>query len=245
MIILMIISFNFNINMEKNSIKCIRCNGKGNVRKYIMEGCSEYLLGIWDVFASNLLYFSVYLCTSVILGGILGFFYFILLKNALSFNIFRIIFYFFGGMSMTFMILTLLSNDKIIFKHKVITIIVFLFLIFFGYMNIKFGHYLFYKKGFFITLINLIYAFIQGGSIGFILIFLLFKKDMLDEVNGRTKCPLCEGSKYISNKLFNEVKRCQYCLTNCGYENPKGIPFFQKRYFCKKCKGIGFIKKFE
>ena len=103
--------------MDDNLIKCIRCDGKGKVRKYIMEGCSEYLLGIWDVIVSSTLYFSLYLCASFILGGIFGFFYFILLKNALPFYIFGVFFYFFGGMSIPFVILILIFDSKMIFKN--------------------------------------------------------------------------------------------------------------------------------
>ena len=230
------------INMDENLIKCIRCNGKGKVRKYILEGCSEYLLGFWDAIVSSTLYFPLYLCASFILCGIFGFFYFILLKNTLPFYIFGVIFYFFGGMSTPFVIFILLFNNKMIFKNKIILYLLFIFLTIFGYVNIKLGYYLFYKKGFFNTLINLIYAFIQGGSMGFFFTFLIFKKSMLDENDGKTKCPLCEGSKNISQKLFKELKPCQFCDINRGYENRKGIPFFQKRYFCKTCNGIGFIK---
>ena len=228
--------------MDKNLIKCIRCDGKGRVRKYIMEGCSEYLLEIWDAVVSSTLYFPLYLCASFIMGGIFGFFHFILLKNTLPFNIFGVTFYFLGGMSSLLIIFILFFDSKILFKNKIMALIIILVLTIFGYMNIKLGRYLFYKKGFFNTLINLTYAFIQGGSIGFSFTFLILKKSMLDENDGRTKCPLCEGSKNISQNLFKELKKCQYCEKNCGYENPKGIPFFQKRYFCKKCKGIGYMK---
>ena len=228
--------------MDKNLIKCIRCDGKGKVRKYIMEGCSEYFLEIWDAVVSSTLYFPLYLCASFIMGGIFGFFYFILLKNTLPFNIFGVTFYFLGGMSSLLIILILFCDSNIFLKNKIMALIIILISTIFGYMNIKLGRYLFYKKGFFNSLINLIYAFIQGGSIGFSSTFLILKKSMLDENDGRTKCPLCEGSKNISQKLFKELKKCQYCERNCGYENPKGIPFFQKRYFCKKCKGIGYMK---
>ena len=229
--------------MDNNLIKCIRCDGKGKVRKYIMEGCSEYLLGIWDVIVSSTLYFSLYLCASFILGGIFGFFYFILLKNALPFYIFGVFFYFFGGMSIPFVIFILIFDSKMIFKNNIILYLLFIILTIFGFMNINFGRYLLYKKGFFNTLINLMYAFIQGGSTGVFFTFLIFKKSMLDENDGKTKCPLCEGSKNISSKLFKELKPCQSCEINRGYENPKDIPFCQKRYFCKICKGVGFIKK--
>ena len=68
---------------------------------------------------------------------------------------------------------------------------------------------------------------------------------MLDENNGRAKCPLCEGNKNISEKFFNEIQRCQKCKINCGYENPIGISLFQKRKFSKECLGLGYIKIFS
>ena len=102
--------------MALKAIKCPRCKGKGNVRKYIMTGCSEYFLEIWDTLVSTTLYFPLYLLASFIIGGIFGFFYLILLKNTLSFNFFGIIFYFSGGMSISFIALIFFSEYKILFK---------------------------------------------------------------------------------------------------------------------------------
>ena len=228
--------------MTQKTIKCMRCHGKGNVRKYIMYGCSEYFLEIWDVLVTSTLYFPLYLLVSFVIGGILGFFYFILLKNTLSFNIFGVIFYFFGGMSMPFVVCIIFFDNKFLFKNRINSLIILILLIFCGCINIKFARYLFIKEGIFKTLLNLIYAFIQGGSIGFSLTYLILRKDKLDEMNGRTKCPLCEGNKFISLTQFNELKRCQNCTMNCGYKNPIGNGLFEKRYFCYNCKGIGYIK---
>ena len=227
--------------MTQQKLKCIRCQGRGDVRKYIMYGCSEYFLEMWDVILSSTLYFLLFLMASFIMGGILGFFYFILLKTALPFNVFGTIFYFSGGISFLYIICIIFFNYKTIFKNTINTLVVLVLMASLGYINIKIGRYLIGKKGMLSIILNLIYAFIQGGSIGFTLIFLLFKKDMLDEVNGRTKCPLCEGNKFISYQQFHELKRCQICSFNCGYTNPIDGDFFQKRYFCDNCKGIGYF----
>ena len=228
--------------MTQKTLKCIRCHGKGNVRKYIMYGCSEYFLELWDVLVESTLYFPLYLLASFIIGGILGFFHFILLKNTLSFNIFGVIFYFFGGISMPFVICIIFFDYKFLFKNRINSLIILILLIFCGHLNIKFGRYLIIKKGIFKTFLNLIYAFIQGGSIGFSLTYLILRRNKLDEINGKTKCPLCEGNKSISPTLFNKLKRCQICSMNCGYKNPVGIGLFEKRHFCINCNGIGYIK---
>ena len=228
--------------MSQKKIKCIRCNGKGNVRKYIIYGCPQFLIEIWDVITSTTLYFPLYLLASFIIGGIFGFFYFILLKNALTFNIFGISFYLLGGMSMCFILFILFFEYKTIFRNRIIIFIILVLLIYFGYQNMKLSRYLFNKKGFFNILLNLIYAFIQGGSTGFTFSYLILRKSMLEENNGRTQCPLCEGNKYISEKYFNEIQRCAKCKINCGYENPIGISLFQKRFFCKECHGLGYNK---
>lgn len=228
--------------MNIKTLKCMRCKGKGDVRKYIMTGCSEYFLEIWDVLVSSTLYFQLYLLASFIIGGILGIFYSILLKNTLPFNIFGVIFYFSGGMSIPFIALILFFEYKTLFKNRINTLTIIIMLLFLGYINVKSGRYFHFKKGVFNILINLIFSFIQGGSIGFTIVYLILRKDKLDEINGRTKCPLCEGNKYISHQQFNELKRCPICSLNCGYKNPLGSGFFQKRYFCSNCSGIGYIK---
>ena len=105
--------------MNIKTLKCMRCKGKGDVRKYIMTGCSEYFLEIWDVLVSSTLYFQLYLLASFIIGGILGIFYSILLKNTLPFNIFGIIFYFSGGISIPFIALILFFEYKTLFKNIV------------------------------------------------------------------------------------------------------------------------------
>ena len=228
--------------MALKAIKCPRCKEKGNVRKYIMTGCSEYFLEIWDMLVSTTLYFPLYLLASFIIGGIFGFFYSILLKNTLSFNFFGIIFYFSGGMSISFIALIFFSEYKILFKNNKNTSLVLIILFLFGYFNLKFGRYLILSKGLFKMILNLCYSFIQGGCIFFTLAYLLFKKSLLDENNGRTKCPLCDGSKFILLKHFSEMKRCHKCNMNSGYNNPIGIALFQKREFCNNCNGVGYIK---
>ena len=70
------------------NIKCVRCQGKEYIRKYIMDGCSEYFLEFWDSITSTTLYFPMFLFSSFIFGGIIGFFYFIIFKNSLPFKIF-------------------------------------------------------------------------------------------------------------------------------------------------------------
>ena len=229
--------------MTKSLLKCLRCHGSGNVRKYIMNGCPEFFLEIIDAISNTILYFPIYILASSIIGTILGFFSFIILKTALPFYIFGKGFYFFGGMSMAFILYILFYKNNQLFKNIKHTIIILVLLIIFGYINIKFGSNLFVKKGFFYNLINFLYALIQGGCIGFSLAYLIFKKNMLEENNERTKCPLCEGNKFISHNKLNEIKRCSKCKINCGYENPKGISFFKKMHFCKSCKGCGYISK--
>ena len=228
--------------MNIKALKCMRCKGKGDVRKYIMTGCPEYFLEIWDVLVSTTLYFPLFLLASFIIGGILSIFYLILLKTTLPFNIFGVIFYFSGGMSIPFIALILFFEYKTIFKNRINTLVILIIFFFFGFINIKIGRYFLLKKGIFNAMINLIYSFIQGGSIGFSLVYLLLRKDKLDEINGRTKCPLCEGNKFISHEKVNKLKRCEFCSFNCGYKNPVGNGLFQKRYFCSNCSGIGYIK---
>ena len=229
--------------MTKDLLKCIRCNGKGNVRKYLMDGCPEYFLEIIDVISNSILFFPLYILASTVIGAILGFFYFIILKKTLTFSIFGKIFYFFGGISIAFILFLLFYEYKLLFKNKKQIIIILFFAFIFGHINTKLGSNIYQKKGIFYTLINIIFALIQGGSIGFTFSYLIFKKNMLDENNERTKCPLCKGIKTIDNNKLNEIKRCPNCNINAGYENPKGISLFQKRLFCKSCKGMGYINK--
>ena len=222
--------------MVEKIIKCERCKGEGSVRKFIINEYLDCILEIITAITSTLLFFPIYSLFYGIIGCLLGPVYFILLKNALSFYIFGIIFYLFGGISICYVIYFLFFKEK-----KVKEIIIYIASITMIIINIVIGSLLFKKKGFIYLLINLFYSSIQGGAIGLVSTYLYYGKDLLEEGNNRVKCPLCEGNKYISVNQFEKFKRCKYCSKNCGYENTGEGFILKRKKFCKYCKGLGYI----
>ena len=218
--------------------KCERCKGEGNVRKYIINDCLDCIFEIINAFISSLLYFPLYCIFYGIIGLLLGPIYFILLKKALPFYFFGIIFYSFGGLCISYIIY------QIIYKEKKGNIIIYLIFGIISIINLIIGIFLYNKKGGIFILINLLFNSIQGGSIGVVCSYLFYKKEMLEENDGKLKCPLCQGNKYLSKYQFEKLERCKKCIKNCGYENPKINDFiFSRRYFCKNCNGKGYFLK--
>jgi len=222
--------------MVEKIIKCERCKGEGSVRKYIINEYLDCILEILTAITSTLLFFPIYSLFYGIIGCILGPIYFILLKNALPFYIFGTIFYLFGGTCICYVIYFLFFKEK-----NIKIIIIYIISITLTIINIITGSFLFKKKGLIYILINLFFFSIQGGAIGLVSTYLYYSKDLLEEGNNRTKCPLCEGNKYISNNQFEKFKRCKYCSKNCGYENNGDGFILKRRKFCKNCKGLGYI----
>ena len=224
--------------MVEKLIKCQRCKGLGNVRKYIINDYLDCILEIINAFISSLLYFPIYCTFYGIVGCFIGPIFFILLKTALPFYIFGNIFYFFGGLSIFYTIYT------IFLKNIKSNIIIYIVSIFISIINLVMGLFLYKKKGGIYLLINFIYSSINGGAIGLVSSYLFYKKDMLEENNNRVKCPLCSGKKFLSQNDSEKLERCKNCSKNCGYENPKKSDFFlHKRFFCKICNGKGYIFK--
>ena len=224
--------------MVDTLLKCQRCNGEGNVKKYIINDYLDCLLEIINSFISALLYFPLYCCFYGVIGLFLGPIYFILLKTCLPFNIFGNIFNFFGGICICYTIYNILLKDKN--NNKALNIIIILIIIIISLISVIVFNYLYRKKGIFI-LLYLFYSSIQGGAIGLVSSYLFYKKEMLEENNNRIKCPLCMGNKKVSKYEFEKMERCKTCSKNCGYENSKNNDFIlHKRYFCKTCNGKGY-----
>ena len=224
--------------MVQKLYQCARCKGKGNVRRYIINDCLDCIFEIINAFISSLLYFPLYCIFYGVIGLLLGPIYYIILKNALSFYFFGITFYFLGGLCISYII------THIIYKDKKGNIFIYIIFVIISIINIIFGSYLYNKKGGIYILINLLFNSIQGGCIGIVSSYLFYKKEMLEENNGRIKCPLCEGNKFFSKDKWEKLERCKNCFLYCGYENPKNNDFFlSKKYFCKKCNGKGYFFK--
>ena len=224
--------------MVEKLIKCQRCKGEGTVRKYIINNYLDIILEIINAFISSLLYFPLYCTYFGIIGCFLGPIYYILLKTALYYFIFGNIFYICGGLCIYYIIYTIFFKN--IKNHIIIYGISSLITI----LNDIIGYYLYVKKEKILILINLIFASINGGSIGLVGSYFFYKKEMLEESNNRVKCPLCSGNKFFNRDKNQQLERCKNCSKNCGYENPKDKDFFfHKRYFCKTCKGKGFFIK--
>ena len=225
--------------MVEKLIVCQRCKGKGDIRKYIINDYLDCIFEIINAFISSLLYFPIYCTFYGIMGCLISPIYFIVLKTALPFYIFGNIFYFLGGLSISYTIYTIFFKNNI--KSNIITFIISIFICI---INLVIGIFLFKKKGVVYILINFIYSAINGGAIGLVCSYLFYRKDMLEESNNRVKCPLCSGKKYFSKVMHEKLERCKNCSKNCGYENPKKNDFFlHKRYFCKICNGRGYFFK--
>ena len=221
--------------MVEKIIKCERCKGEGNFKKFIINEYLDNIFEILTAITSTFLFFPIYSLFYGIIGCLLGPVYFILLKNALPFYFFGIIFYLFGGICICFIIYFLFFKEK---KNKIIIIYIISFIM--TIINIKIGSLLFKKKGLICLLFNLFYCSVQGGAIGLVSAYLYYIKVLLNEANNRIKCPLCEGNKYISINQFEKFKRCKYCSKNCGYENIGDGFILKRRKFCKHCKGLGY-----
>lgn len=224
--------------MVEKLIKCKRCKGEGTVRKYIINECLDCIIEVISAFLSTLLFFPQYCIFYGIFGCFLGPIYFILLKTTLPFYIFGNIFFIFGGICFWFTIYFMFFKDK-----KINIILIYIISIIICIINLILGNYLFYKKGGFFVLINMLCASVQGGAIGLVCSYKYFSKEMLEEGNNRIKCPLCGGNKHFSKYQIEKMERCKFCTKNCGYENPVENIIFQKRQFCKKCNGKGYFFK--
>ena len=214
-------------------LECVRCKKTGKVRKYLSGkgGCEGF-----EVLA--------FLVFSVVIGSIIGVISYILLIKKLSFDYFGRIFYFFGAFSICSFIFhdsfeNVLKEKEILFGNIINKPPVLIFIIFLSYINIKLGKRLILSDKIFVNLINIIYSILQGIFIVFIILIII-------EVSNNTaqiKCPLCQGNKFIEERIFMKMKRCKDCSQNCGYKNDNSSNCCDcsHRGFCLPCLGKGYI----
>ena len=208
-------------------LKCARCNGVGKVRKH--------LLGIYTC---GCFYMIIFIFISLVFGSIIGIIsYILLIKNLLP-GYFGIIFYFLGALSFFSIIfhdsiINVLNEKEILFKKIIDRPLLLILIIFLSYINTKLGKYLISSDKIFIHLIYIIYSILQGAFIIFMIIII----SHINSLKPQIECPLCEGNKFIEERIFRKMKRCNDCSQDCGYERPNCI---EKRGFCKGCKGKGY-----
>ena len=159
-------------------IKCTRCKGTGrvvpNYRNNFDNAAFPFLFII-------VFYFSLFF----------GCVYFLLIRYFLPFQILLVLLYFFGGISMGYLIFRSLLGP--LFTTKLYTIINIIILCYIGYLNVKLEKYQIgeniknidnFKYG--------LYIIIQALCIGmFYLICPL--------AEGKKKCPVCDGTKETDN----------------------------------------------
>ena len=167
--------------MNQN-IKCIRCKGTGFVEDNYTYNFNNAAFPFLFMF-----YFFPYTFIVCI---------YILLSYYLPFQILWVIFYFFGGITMSYYILRIFLGP--LFRTKLQTIIYIIILCYIGYLNVKL---LKYQIGENIKNIDkhVLYVWIQILCIGTFLI-------ICPLAEGMVKCPLCNGTKEISIERYNEIK---------------------------------------
>ena len=208
-------------------IKCERCNQSGKVPKCLRIGDTcDFMRAIM----------------SFIIGGIISAVLYILLKLKLSFDFFGVIFYFLGALSILSILCqnsfsNVLREKETLFKNIIDLPILLILIIILSYFNTKLGRYLILSDKIIINLINIIYFIIQGTCI----VFIIYIINELRDIKTRIICPLCEGNKFIEERIFDKMKRCESCSKHCGYENGKSCQDIVE--FCKKCKGKGYLIK--
>ena len=177
-------------------IKCIRCKGTGrvvpNYRNNFNNAAFPFLFIIYFVFSLGI-------------GGV----YYFLIRYFLPFQILLVLLYFFGGISMGYLIFRSLLGP--LFTTKLYTIIYKIILCYIGYLNVKLEKY---QIGENIKNIDKygLYIMIQALCIGmFHLICPL--------AEGMDKCLVCDGTKEISIEKYNNIKRYLELTDNDnGYE---------------------------
>mgnify|MGYP002627445942 CR=1 FL=1 len=204
-------------------IKCVRCNGTGKVRKYLLGCCSCYEL--------------IAILIAFIIGGIIGIISYILLIKKLLFNCFGTIFYFLGALSIFSIIshnsfANVLKEKEILFKNITDSPLVLILIIVLSYLNTKLGNYLILSDKILINLINIIYCILQGTCTVYMILII----EELISLKTQIECPLCEGNKFIEEIIFRNMERCKICTDDVGYDRI----CTPRRGFCESCKGIGY-----
>ena len=157
--------------MDQN-IKCIRCKGTGGVVKNYSQNFNNA--------AFPFLFFIAFFWTFVI-----GTVYYFLIRYFLQFQILLVLLYFFGGISMGYLIFRGLLGP--LFTNKLHTIIYIIILCYIGHLNVKLEKYQIGEN-----IKNMdkysLYISLQILCIGmFYLICGL--------AEGMNKCPVCYGNK--------------------------------------------------
>ena len=208
-------------------LKCVRCNGTGKVRKNLLGECKCEDLQV-----------KINILISLVIGSIIGIISYILLIKKFSFDYFGTIFYFLGALSIFSIIshdsfMDVLREKEILFKNIKESPVLLALILFLSFMNTKLGKCLISSDKTFINIINIIYSILQGASMLF-MILIIFQ---ILELKALVKCPLCEGNKFIEERIFNKMERCIRCSKDCGYGRKECT---SKRGFCKECKGKGY-----
>ena len=161
-------------------IKCIRCKGTGRVvpdyEKNFNNAAFPMLLLIVFIFSLGI-----------------GSAYYILIRYFLPFQILLVLLYFFGGISMGYLIFRILLGP--LFTTYLHTIIYIIILCYIGYLNVKLRKY---QIGENIKNMDkyIWYILIQALCIGTFYI-------TCPLAEGMDKCPVCNGTKEISTEKDN------------------------------------------
>ena len=177
-------------------IKCIRCKGTGrvvpNYRNHFNNAAFPFLFVVVFIFSFGI-------------GGV----YFCLIRFFLKFQILLVLLYFFGGISMGYLIFRILLGP--LFTTFLQTFIYLIILCYIGELNVKLEKY---QIGENIKNMDKYswYILIQALCIGmFYLICPL--------AEGMDKCQVCDGTKEISIEKYNKIKRYLEICNDNGYED--------------------------
>ena len=168
-----------------------------NIRKANTKSILSTFLGIFGAFFQSI-FFSLSNFYYGMIGCILGPIYFILVKAYLPYIIFGNIFYCLGGLCGICLI------SLIIFDKKNIGIIACFIGIIIIIINLIIGYFLFMKKGKRYLIMNLLFASINGGTIGIFISHLFYK---------------FKKSENISETQFDKLKKYNSTPINAGNGN--------------------------
>ena len=177
-------------------IKCIRCKGTGrvvpNYRNHFNNAAFPFLF---------ILIFPPIVSIVCV--------YYYLIRYLLPFQILLAPLFFFGGISMGYLIFRRMLGP--LFTTKLHTIIYIIILCYIGYLNVKLEKY---QIGENIKNVDKYswYIMIQALCIGMFLI-------ICPNAEGMDKCPVCDGTKEISIEKYNKIKRYLEIWNDNGYED--------------------------
>ena len=172
-------------------------NANKNIRKANTKSISNTFLGIFCAFLQSI-FFSLSNFYYGMIGCILGQIYFLLIKAYLPYYIFGNIFYCLGALCGICLI------SLIIFDKNKIGILACFIGVIFIIINLIIGYFLFMKKGKRYLIMNLLFASINGGSIGIFISHLFYK---------------FKKSENISQTQFDKLKKYNSTPINTGHGN--------------------------